>query len=187
LFGWELEHFLEYGVADPSSRTVAACRPELERLAARLSALPRVFCHRDFHAWNIHVSAGQIRIIDFQDALLAPRLYDVASLLTDRRTPDLITPEREARLLEAYRTASDDAGLAPFDPADLVDEYRLCVLQRALKVVGRFNYLADVKGKDRYARLLPWTVATARRAASALPDLDATNRVLESELKDRDR
>jgi aminoglycoside/choline kinase family phosphotransferase len=180
LFRWELDHFLEYGVVDRQSEAARASRGELAELARRLAKQRRVFCHRDYHAWNIYVQEGRLRIIDFQDALLAPRLYDVASLLTDRCTPDLITPERETRLLERYRGA-----LAVNDTAAAIDgEYRCCVLQRSLKVIGRFNYLADVKGKPRYARMLPWVAATARRTARALPELTATNALLDDQLRD---
>lgn len=185
LFAWELDHFLEYGVVDPHSGAARACRAELAELASRLAGQTRVFCHRDYHAWNIHVQDARLRIIDFQDALLAPRLYDVASLLTDRCTPDLITPEREARLLARYRSAlASNLDTPAPDAATVEDEYRCCVLQRALKVVGRFNYLADVKGKPRYARMLPSVAATARRAAQALRGMPATNTVLREQVRD---
>jgi aminoglycoside/choline kinase family phosphotransferase len=181
LFGWEFGHFLEYGVKDPAAPSMPACREELEQAARRLGTLPRVFCHRDYHAWNIHVQAGaRIRIIDFQDALMGPYLYDVASLLTDRTTPDLITAEREQRLLAVYAAALKQASThSPYtDDESLERDYCLCVLQRALKVIGRFNYLAEIKGKTAYARFLPWEIATARRAARRLSDMEAVQATL---------
>jgi aminoglycoside/choline kinase family phosphotransferase len=191
LFGWEFEHFLEFGIRDPSAAATSACQSELQEAAKRLGALPRVFCHRDYHAWNIHVQGGKsgesprIRIIDFQDALMGPHLYDVASLLTDRCTPELIDPQREGRLLAGYARALAKADpKTPYsDPAKLEQDYGLCALQRALKVIGRFNYLAEVKGKMGYSRFLPSEIATARRAVRRLPQMSATAAILADNVK----
>lgn len=48
-----------------------------------LADRPRYFCHRDYHSRNIMFQAGQLFVIDFQDARLGPLTYDVASLLWD--------------------------------------------------------------------------------------------------------
>jgi hypothetical protein len=148
-------------------------RKELTIAARRLAALERVFCHRDFHGWNLHVQpGGRIRVIDFQDALLAPRLYDVASLLTDRTTPDIVSPSDERRLLGEF---ADLCGEGVWRDEDaLLAEYRTVALQRALKVVGRFNYLAEVKGKPGYLAMLPAAGGTAARLLAELGSMPAT-------------
>jgi aminoglycoside/choline kinase family phosphotransferase len=177
LFAWEFDHFVEYGLAGLPSAKEAGVRRELSAAAAKLGALPRVLCHRDYHAWNIHVQNGaRLRVIDFQDALLGPRLYDAASLLTDRTTPDLIHPvlERELVLGLAERLGLD----LWRDEVTLLAEYRLIALQRALKVVGRFNYLAEVKGKPGYLSMLPNAAATARRQLAALGSFPETEAAL---------
>lgn len=173
LFSWEFEHFIEFGLRDPDPGLLADSRGELDAAASRLATLERVFCHRDFHGWNLHVqSGGRIRVIDFQDALLAPRLYDVASLLTDRTTPKLISPAQERRLVVEF---SELCGreLWPDEEA-LLGEYRTVALQRALKVVGRFNYLAEIKGKPGYLAMLPAAGATAERLLTELGTMPAT-------------
>jgi aminoglycoside/choline kinase family phosphotransferase len=178
LFLWEFEHFLEYGVEDADASLLAETRAELEGAASRLAAMPTVFCHRDYHAWNIHIVRGRPRIIDFQDALIGPQLYDVASLLTDRITPRLIDPERERRLVRAFLTARE--GAAP-DAADLdsaMADYRLVALQRALKVVGRFHYLSEIKGKTHYVSMVPAAAATAARMLAELETFPATTKLL---------
>ena len=182
LFGWELEHFLEYGVAGADPTLMDAARAELTALAGELGRLPRVFCHRDYHAWNIHWHEGRVRIIDFQDALLAPAVYDVASLLTDRVTPTGVDPQMEARLVEYYfdqQTAGRLSSLAATKEA-----YARCALQRVLKVVGRFNYLADVKGKTGYAQMLPTVAANARRLVESMENLDATQILMQQHARD---
>ncbi len=176
LFAWEFEHFLEHGLLQVSERDVAACRAELAKVASQLAALPRVFSHRDYHAWNIHVDAGRLRLIDFQDALLAPALYDVASLLTDRCTPELVDTEMEARLLAAFHELQRAGRLGGIEQT--TEAYRLCALQRALKVIGRFNYLADAKGKTAYLDMLPAVVRSAQRLVAQAAGMETTARLL---------
>ena len=65
--------------------------PELDRIAAALGRLPRVFSHRDYHGHNLYLQAHgdsdpSLRVIDFQDALMAPCAQDLAVLLTTRDT-----------------------------------------------------------------------------------------------------
>jgi hypothetical protein len=115
------------------------------------------------------VHGGEICVLDFQDALLAPGTYDLASLLTDRDTSTVISPALEAALIDYYVEARHRAGSAPEDPTAIRDQYFLCVLQRALKVVGRFHYLAEVKGKRGYLTFLPRVAGQARRALESLP------------------
>ena len=173
LFAWEFEHFVEFGLVRPAESLLGEVRKELAIAARRLAALERVFCHRDFHGWNLHVQpGGRIRVIDFQDALLAPRLYDVASLLTDRTTPDIVSPSDERRLLGEF---ADLCGKGVWRDEDaLLAEYRTVALQRALKVVGRFNYLAEVKGKPGYLAMLPAAGGTAARLLADLGSMPAT-------------
>jgi hypothetical protein len=183
LFDWEFEHFLEYGIVE-GSRGIEDCRRELQRVSRRLAALPRVLTHRDYHAWNLHVQDGRIRIIDFQDALLGPSMYDVASLLTDRITPSRITPAIARRLVARFAAQVPAHALGEDDPHT---SFGLCAIQRILKVIGRFNYLAEVKGKPRYATLLPAIVPTARALVAGVPELAATAAILERDVKEGSR
>jgi aminoglycoside/choline kinase family phosphotransferase len=177
LFAWEFRHFLEYGIAAGApGALVEASRGELDAVAGRLAALPRVFAHRDYHAWNIHVqeseSGPRLRLIDFQDALLAPALYDVASLLTDRITPERITPALEESLLVHYYSRQKAGRLDSLEATRRA--YRLVALQRVLKVVGRFHYLNDVKGKPHYLSFLPGVCRTAHRLLATSEGVAAT-------------
>src|SRR5690606_30286176 len=63
---------------------------------------------RDFHSPNIiwrkdRSGHDRVGLIDFQDALIGPSAYDVASLAEDARVT--IPPELEAEIVEAYCTA----------------------------------------------------------------------------------
>lgn len=170
----ELEHFIDHGIEtrhgrplDPADRR--AILAALAPVEAPFRDAPPVLSHRDFMAWNLHVQDGRLRLIDFQDALLAPDAYDLAALLTDRHTPTLIDPAREARLIERFVAARRRAGFPV--PAGLHERYRLCALHRALKVIGRFYFLEIVKGKPGYLAYLPGVYGVARRMFDALPDL----------------
>ena len=44
---------------------------------------PQVCVHRDYHCRNLLFDDKQLGIVDFQDALMGPGLYDIASLLRD--------------------------------------------------------------------------------------------------------
>src|SRR2546426_407744 len=171
---WDPGLSVEPGVEPRHARRLPA--GERAELLAALAPLAEPFeratpvlAHRDFHAWNLHVQNGRLRILDFQDALLAPDAYDLASLLTDRTTAELIPPALEASLIERFVHGRAEAGV-PVE-AGFAERYRRCALQRALKVIGRFYFLERVKGKPGYLAYLPAVYGVARRMLRAEPAL----------------
>ena len=183
LFDWEFEHFLEYGMVDRLPAGLPAVEQEelrqhFGRLSALLDGQPRVLNHRDFHAWNLYVCDGGIRVIDFQDALLAPAPYDLATLLGDRDTRDVVQPPLERRLLAYYRQAWEARGGQPWTADGLWEVYATCALQKAFKVVGRFHYLDRVKGKPGYLRYLPGTWRQIARLLAEWPELAPVRTIL---------
>ena len=183
LFHWEFEHFIEYGLIKRlpqpiPPRHLEVMRQHFAEIARRLDRQPRYLNHRDFHSWNLFVHDGRIRVIDFQDALLAPAPYDLATLLGDRDTPTVIHPALERDLLEYYRTAWERGGGAPWQPQDLWNIYADCALQKAFKVVGRFHFLDIEKGKPGYLRYLPSTLRQIARLLEPRRDLTDLRRVL---------
>lgn len=168
LFGWEMKRFAEHaaGVAVPGA-DIAALEPELAALAAELGRLPRVFSHRDFHGNNLFVQdEGRLRILDFQDALMAPAAQDLAVLMTTRDTIELVDPALEQRLLDLYYTGMIRHGVR-LDREALLRSYWMCVLQHALKCVGLFIAL-EREGKPGYAGYVPYALGQARRALNNL-------------------
>jgi aminoglycoside/choline kinase family phosphotransferase len=169
LFRWELSQFVDYGVAEVSPGTdAAAIAPELDDLAARLGRYPRVLSHRDYHGHNLFLQVTaqgtwRLRVIDFQDALMAPAAQDLAVLLTTRDAARIITPTIERRVLDYYFTAHIRRGTPMSLTLDeFLQSYRLCVLQHALKVIGRFIWL-EHNGKQGYAAYIPYALDQARR------------------------
>lgn len=176
LAGWELEHFVEHGIETRHGRKLsaderAAILAGLAPVAAPFAAADPVLAHRDFMAWNIHVQDGSLRLIDFQDALLAPDAYDLGALLTDRTTASVVGPALEAALIARFARRRAEAGFPT--AGDLAGRYRACALHRALKVIGRFHYLECVLGKAGYLAYLPAVYAVARRMLDGQPALAA--------------
>ncbi len=170
LFLWEFDHFLEYGITGRGLTEAdrARLRRRFEEISQELADGPLVLTHRDYHSWNLFVHRGSIRVIDFQDALLAPLPYDLATLLNDRATPTIVTPALERSLLDHFCARRADVGAA-LDAESFRARYYCFVLQKSLKIVGRFHYLEEVKGKPGYLAMLPHTFATLRRCFANLP------------------
>ncbi len=164
LFEWELKEFTEVGLAavTPGAQ-VSSIVPELKLLAARLDRFPRVLSHRDYHRENLFIQDGpRIRIIDFQDALMAPAAQDLAVLLTTRDTDQVITPAIERRILDFYCAGLVRRGAPTLDAEEFMLSYRMCVLQHALKMIGRFE-IFERNGKTGYRRYIPHALGQARR------------------------
>lgn len=152
--------------------------PPLERALARLgdeiAALPLVLMHRDYHAWNLHLAPdGRLVVIDFQDALLGPALYDLASLCTDRDSDRFVDPALEAELVAIYADGlRADGGPDLGGGETLSRAWFAAVAYRTLRVIGRFGFLAIERDKPAYLRHLPRMARQTRRALLARGDGD---------------
>ena len=174
LFEWEFEHFVEWGLEKRAGKPLADAeanilRPLFREISSRLDQAPAFLNHRDYHSWNLYVQGDELRVIDFQDALLGPATYDLATLLNDRDTPTVVTPDLEHKLVEYYHDAWQQAGGDALSHDYVWEEYNLCLLQKACKVVGRFYYLELEKKKTGYSQYIPPTLATIRRVLARLP------------------
>jgi N-acetylmuramate 1-kinase len=126
-------------------------------LLAPILAQPTTWTLRDYHSPNLHWLHGReglsrLGLIDFQDAVIGPPAYDVASLLQDARVD--VPVDLELRLLALYarlRAAADPR----FDAAAFVGTYAATAAQRATKILGIFARLDRRDGKPQYLPLLP--------------------------------
>ncbi len=127
---------------------------------------PSVLVHRDFHSPNLMVGAAQENpgIIDYQDALVGPLSYDIASLVMDARTT-----WEEAQQLDwaiRYWEAARAAGLAvPGDFSDFHRAYEWMGLQRNLRILGVFARLSHRDGKHHYLDHIPRVNTYVRQVA----------------------
>ena len=131
---------------------------------------------RDYHSPNLIWRAerkGRDRfgLIDFQDAVIGPAAYDVASLAMDARVD--IAPALERAVVDAYcaaRTAQGGFDREAFDAA-----YAVMAAQRNSKILGIFVRLKQRDGKPGYMAHLPRIRDYLSRALThpALADLRA--------------
>ncbi|HEY7559783.1 MAG TPA: phosphotransferase [Candidatus Binatia bacterium] len=177
LYMWEFEHFLEYGLEKrPGTVVHKSAMEELRvifaEIARRLDSEVPCLNHRDYHSWNLMVHDGAVVVIDFQDALLAPPQYDLASLLNDRVTDAVILPHLEERLLRYYMERKAAKTETALNAHEFLEIYLLSAIQRDLKVVGRFYYLDIVKGKPAYKKFIPPTLRRLKRNLARLPQTE---------------
>jgi N-acetylmuramate 1-kinase len=174
LYLWEFEHFIEWGLEKrPGARASAALIADLRKLFGTIAAIldRQTAClnHRDYHSWNLMIHENAVRVIDFQDALLAPPQYDLASLLNDRITDSIVGPQIEKELVDYYLKQRHALTGKAVDNQEFLEIYLLSAIQRDLKVIGRFYYLDLVKHKPGYMKFIPPTVRRLRRNLAKSP------------------
>jgi aminoglycoside/choline kinase family phosphotransferase len=183
LLCWEIQHFREWGL---EARGIALNGTDrrlfdafAERLSRRIAGWPRVFVHRDYQSRNLMVRAGGgLCWIDFQDALLGPRIYDLVALLNDSYQV-FDRSFVDARLGDYARAAGLDAE----QRASVAHEFDLVTIQRKLKDAGRFIFIDRVKGNGSFLKFVEPTIAKVRASAARLSS-DEDARFL-SQLLDR--
>ena len=154
-----------YARTDPASLSAAT-------EAAYAGLVPDRVALRDVHVENLiwrdaAADRHRVGLLDFQDALLAPRGYDLASMLSDVRR-DVPAAQRQRQIVRFAEATGETAETVARDTAILG-------AQRNLRILGVFTRLI-ASGKPRYAALMPKVRATLARdlAHPALSDLART-------------
>jgi hypothetical protein len=127
---------------------------------------PKTWVLRDYHSPNLLWLEGrdgiaQVGLLDFQDAVIGPFAYDLASLLQDARVD--VPEELEITLFDRYVRARREAD-KDFDADGFGRVYATLAGQRATKILGIFARLDRRDGKPQYLRHLPRVFAGLRRA-----------------------
>jgi aminoglycoside/choline kinase family phosphotransferase len=184
---WEVEHFSEWalearGIAlGPEDR--ATFDEAAQYLATTIAAWPRGFVHRDYQSRNLMVTRGAtgelaLTWIDFQDAMLGPRVYDLVALLTDSYqtfSRDFV----EQRLDEYAR----HLGLDATGRLQVGWEFEMVTVQRKLKDAGRFVFIDRVNNNPNFLGFVDSTISKARLAISRVGECRELQRL--GELLDR--
>lgn len=168
-FLFELGHFETHFILglrglEPTQSEAALLHAFFEELADACDRLPRVYCHRDYQSRNILVlEDGRLGLIDFQDARMGPYVYDAASLLRDSSLD--LAAELVAEMLARLSKASD-AALA-IGAEEYRRDFALMALERNIKDLGTFGYMATVRRRRDYLAYVPRTQASVRRTLLA--------------------
>lgn len=152
---WLLDKHLGIELSPIEQQELENC---FQYLSDAIMAQPQVLMHRDYHSRNIMlIENQQLGVIDFQDAVKGPVVYDLVSLLRDCyvRWPDaLIAP-----VVEAYRLKMQ----ASFPHQDISSAtwrqwFDLTGIQRHLKASGIFARLHHRDKKSNYLADIPLTL-----------------------------
>lgn len=174
LLHWEVEHFREWAL-DAQGYHLSEADSVLfsrvaEYLATTIAALPRGFVHRDYQSRNLMVrpngdGSSVLVWIDFQDALLGPRVYDLVALLGDSYQ-SFDREFIEARLDEFARICGYDTAERKL----LGYEFDLVTVQRKLKDAGRFVFIDRVKKNPSFLKFVTPTIGKVHAALSRLTE-----------------
>jgi aminoglycoside/choline kinase family phosphotransferase len=155
--GLMLEWYLPDRGVEPTSDMRAEFVAMWRDLLGKVAAATKTWALRDFHSPNLiwleqRTGIAKVGIIDFQDAVLAPAAYDLASLLQDARidVPEPLEIALLAHYIKARRTSDDS-----FDAAGFAELYAILSAQRNTKLLGIFARLNRRDGKPQYLRHLP--------------------------------
>jgi N-acetylmuramate 1-kinase len=174
LLRWEIDHFREWALdargIDLDDEQRATFAQAADYLATTIASWPRGFVHRDYQSRNLMVIAGEdgkrdLAWIDFQDAMLGPRVYDLVALLGDSYQ----TFDRafiDCRLGEFCR----ELGLDTVQAAELSRQFDTVMVQRKLKDAGRFVFIERKNNNQSFLKFIDPTIEKARASLARLAD-----------------
>ncbi|MEM8681972.1 MAG: phosphotransferase [Pseudomonadota bacterium] len=108
---------------------------------------------RDYHVDNImrvgpESTLDACGLLDFQDAVIGPRCFDLMSLLEDARRD--VSEETTRKMITRYKRAMSDSADPEFDTW-----YSVMAVHRHMRILGVFVRLWRRDGKPAYLRHLP--------------------------------
>lgn len=174
---WELEHYVEWRLEAQLQRTLDdAVRAELRRcfeaLVEATLEMPEVVIHRDFQSHNImvHGEPPSLTLLDFQDAMRGPLVYDAVALLRDSYVH--IAPLDLSELVASYAHQLRDAGVIDQSTMAAVPRwFALQTVQRKLKDAGRFVFIERIRKNPSFLKYIPVSLQYVAEALVQLPEL----------------
>jgi tRNA threonylcarbamoyl adenosine modification protein YjeE len=159
-FAVEVELFADWYVPRVSGKPLPTdARAEFvelwQELTGELARVEENWVLLDYHSPNLlwladRTGLRRVGILDFQDLLVGPSAYDVASLCQDARVT--IPPDLEQALCSRYIAGRSAGGR--FDRESFEIAYAILTAQRTTKIMGVFTRLAT-EGKAFYLQHIP--------------------------------
>lgn len=177
----EWEHFVEYLLIEGAGLNDLAKDTRVieagSRLVQTILAMPYCWTHRDYQSRNLMVTDRGLVVIDFQDALAGPDVYDLVALLRDSYV-ELPEPLLLS-LIGRYHRGLEAAGLSIDSLEEFTRRFWLVSLHRKAKDAGRFVYIDRVKGNPGFLQSIPASLAYLRTALKYLDDYSELAEALE--------
>ena len=152
-----VDWYVPYATGRPAGEALlSGFRAAWNAVFDKLGRAEKSLMLRDFHSPNIvwraeRIGHDRLGVVDFQDALIGPSAYDVASLAMDARVT--VPPEIEKVAVDAYVAAR--RGHNGFDEESFAEAYAIMAAQRNSKILGIFVRLNERDGKPAYLKHLP--------------------------------
>lgn len=147
-------------------------------LAESALGQPRVCVHRDYHSRNLMVTpTHNPGILDFQDAVIGPVTYDLASLLRDCYI-SWPREQVEAWVRGYFDLALQSGVLRAEHESEFLTWFDLMGVQRHLKASGIFARLNRRDGKPGYLGDIPRTLGYILPLAERYPQLEGLAELL---------
>ena len=154
-FNWEERFFLKYYIKKYLKISLTKDQKKIlkdffKELNKTVYASVGFTIHRDFHSRNLLHFNGKVFNVDFQDLRIGPEHYDIASLIWDSYVD--IDDELKDYIIRRY---------IDFSGKEYETDFNLILytaLQRNLKAIATFCYLAFEKGKTKYEQYIPLTL-----------------------------
>ncbi len=158
-----------------------AMEKEFTELSRELESYAKVLTHRDFHAANLMIQDGELKIIDHQDARIGAASYDLVSLLLDRVT-ELPTPEWLAKKRSFFLNEREKLGLENLDENQFANEFRLQTIQRCLKAIGTFSFQSTFRDKTHFIQYIKPMFQIVLRACENLDRFPNLQKIIKKQL-----
>jgi aminoglycoside/choline kinase family phosphotransferase len=147
--GGEMLQITAEWYGDPKQTQIA---DEMADHMVRLCPVADKIALRDFHAENLiwrpdRTGSDRVGLLDYQDAFVAPRGYDLVSLLRDVRR--VVNPELASSMIDHFIVKTGA------NPGTLPAALSCLAVQRNLRILGVFARLALRDGKKRYINMIP--------------------------------
>lgn len=183
---WEVNFTLEHFYGAHLSRPFEGGERNLvwndfTKICTALAAEPRVYTHRDYHTRNLMVDPRRgLVAIDFQDARMGLRQYDLASILRDSYYQ--LDQAKIYAFLDFYWEQCASLGAkAPKTNAErehFIKIFDWMSVQRNFKALGTFGFQASTRKNPYYLRFVGNTFQNIRRTLMKYPEFSELARAL---------
>lgn len=173
----ELSYFSEWFLTQVLQLSLEPAQIEIlektfELLVQSAQEEPQVLIHRDYHSRNLMVLGDErLGVIDYQDAMIGPMSYDLASLLKDCY---IVWPKEQREMCLRY--FYEQRQVLEHVPYLVWDDFKKSVdwigLQRHLKVLGIFSRLKIRDNKPHYIKDIPRIMDYVNEVLQTYPEFN---------------